>query len=102
MQTHALQDRECLLSSNLDNETITILIDTNSPFSLLGEQLYYLLSSIPPLEPILFSVSGEDNKPLIVLGETFISITINDDTFWLQLVVTRNILFPVVLGVYFL
>ena len=81
MQTHALQDRECLLSSNLDNETITILIDTNSPFSLLGEQLYYLLSSIPPLEPILFSVSGEDNKPLIVLGETFISITINDDTF---------------------
>ena len=36
------------------------------------------------------------------MGKTFISIAIDDDTFRVQLVVTRNILFPVVFGTGFL
>ena len=36
------------------------------------------------------------------MGKTFISIAIDDDTFRVQLVITRNILFPVVLRIGFL
>ena len=49
-----------------------------------------------------FSVSGAADKPLIALGKTFISIAIHYDTCRVQLAVTRNILFPVVLGINFL
>ena len=49
-----------------------------------------------------FSVSGADDKPVIALGKTFISIAIHDDAFRVQLAVTRNIVFPVVLGINFL
>ena len=65
----------------------------------MDEQSYYSLSSITPLQLLLFSVSGADDKPLIALGKTFISTAVDGDTFWVQLVVTRNILFPVVLGI---
>ena len=102
IHNHALQDQQCLASGSLDNKPITILIDTSSSISLLDEQLYYSFSSVPPLQPLSFSVSGADDKPLIVLGKTFISITIDKDTFQVQLVVTRNVLFPVVLGIDFL
>ena len=102
IQNHALQDQQCLVSGSLDNKPITILTDTSSSISLLDEQLYYSLSSVPPLQPLSFSVSGADDKPLIMLGKTFISIAIDKDTFQVQLVVTRNILFPVVLGIDFL
>ena len=101
-QHHALQEQQCLVSGSLDNKPITILIYKGSSISPLDEQLYYSLSSVPPLQPLPFSVSGADDKPLITLGKTFISIAIDDDTFRVQLVVTRNILFPVVLGIDFL
>ena len=102
IQNHALQDRQRLVLDNLDKKPIIILIDTGSSIGLLDEQLYYSLSSVPPLQPIPFSVSEEDDRPLIALGKTFISIAINDDTFRVQLIVTRNILFTVVLGIGFL
>ena len=70
--------------------------------SLLDEHLYYLLSSIPPLQPIQFSVSGADDRPLIALGTTTFSIAFSNNKFRVQYVVTRNILFPVVLGINFL
>ena len=57
IQNHALQDWQCLVSANLDNKHITVLIDTGFSISLLDEQLYYLLSLVPPLQPILFSIS---------------------------------------------
>ena len=78
------------------------LIDTGSSISLLNEQLYCSLSFVPPLQPIQFSVSGADDRPLIALGITSLSIAIDDNTFQVQLVVTRNIPFPVVLGIDFL
>ena len=90
------------MSGTLDDKPITILIDTGSSINLLNEQLYYSLSFVPPLQPIQFSVSGADNRPLIALGITSLSIVINDNTFQVQLVITRNILFPVVLGIDFL
>ena len=62
IQHHALQDQECLVSGSLDNKPITILIDTGSSISLLDKQLYYSLSSVPPLQPLPFSVSGADDK----------------------------------------
>ena len=102
IQNHALKDRQCLVSGSLDNKPATFLIDTGCSISLLHEQLYHLLYSVPPLQPLSFSVSGADDKPLIMLGKTFISIAIDKDTFQVQLVVTRNILFPVVLGIDFL
>ena len=68
----------------------------------MDEPLYYSLSSVPPLQPLPFSVSGAGDKPLIALGKTLIFIAIDDNTFEVQLVVTRNILFPVVLGIDFL
>ena len=102
IQNHALKDRQCLVSGTLDDKPITILIDTGSSINLLNEQLYYSLSFVPPLQPIQFSVSGADNRPLIALGITSLSIVINDNTFQVQLVITRNILFPVVLGIDFL
>ena len=64
----------------------------------MDEQLYYSLSLVAPLQPILFS----HDTPLIALGKTVTSIAIDDATFRVQLVVTRNILFPVVLGIDFL
>ena len=102
IQNHALQDRQRLVLDNLDKKPIIILIDTGSSIGLLDEQLYYSLSSVPPLQPIPFSVSEEDDRPLIALGKTFISIATNDDTFRVQLIVTRNIPFTVVLGIGFL
>ena len=81
IQSYALQDRQCIVSDTLDSKPITILIDTGSSISLLDEQLYCALSSVPPLKPLPFSVSGADDKPLITLGKTFISIAIDDDTF---------------------
>ena len=102
IKNHALQDRQCLLSGYLDKNSITILIDAGSSISLLNKQLYYWLSLVLPLQPIPYSVSGANNKPLISLGKTFISIAIDDDTFQMQLVVTRNIPFPVALGIDFL
>ena len=51
-----------------------------------------------PLQSILFSVSGADDKPLTALGKTFISIACDNETFCVQLVITRNIIFPGVLG----
>ena len=102
IQNRALQDQQRLVLDNLDNKPIIILIDTGSSIGLLDEQLYYSLSSVTPLQPILFSVSEADNRPLIALGKTFISIAINDETFRVQLIVTRNILFTVVLGTGFL
>ena len=78
------------------------MIDTGSSISLLDEQLYCSLSFVPPLQPIQFSVSGADDRPLIALGITSLSIAINDNTFQVQLVLTINILFPVVLGIDFL
>ena len=56
IQNHALQDQQCLVSGNLDNKPITILIDTGSSISLLDEQFYYSLSSVSSLQPIPFSV----------------------------------------------
>ena len=104
IQNHALKDRQCPVSSNVDNKPITILIDTGTSISLHQHHHYnpYSLSSTPPLQPMPFSVSGEDGKPLIVLDKTFLSIAIDDNTFRVQLVVIRNILFPVVLGIDFL
>ena len=102
IQNHALLDRQCLVSGSLDNIPITILTDTGSSISLLDEHLYYSLSSIPPLQPIQFSVSGTDDRPLIALGTATLSIAINNNIFRVQLVVTRNILSPVVLGINFL
>ena len=102
IQNNALQDQQCLVSGTLDSKPITILIDIGSSIILLGEQLYCSLSSVPPLQPLPFSVSGADDKPLILLGKTFISIAIDHDTFQAQLFVTRNILFPEVLGIDFL
>ena len=81
IQNHALQDRQCLVSGSLDNKPIFILIDTSSSISLMDEQLYFSLSLVPPLQPIPFSVSGTDNKPLIALGKTVISIAIDDAIF---------------------
>ena len=102
IQNYALQERQCLVSSSLDNKPITILIDTGFSTSLMDEQLYYSLSLVPPPQPTPLSVSRADEKPLIALGKTAVSIAINDTTFWVQLVVTRNILFPVVLRIDFL
>ena len=102
IQNHALKDRPCLVSSTLDNKPITILIDTGSSISLLDEQLYCLLSFVPPLQPIQFSVSGVDDRPLIALGLTSLPLAIDDNTFQVELAVSRNILFPVVLGINFL
>ena len=70
IQKHALQDQQCLVFQSLDNKPITILIDTGSYIGLLDEQLYYSLSSVPPLQSILFSVAGADDKHLIALGKT--------------------------------
>ena len=57
---------------------------------------------MPPLQPIQFSVSRTDDRLLIALGVTSLSLAIDDNTFQVQLFVTRNILFPVVLGIDFL
>ena len=65
-------------------------------------QLYCSLSFVPQLQPKQFSVSGADDKPLIGLGIASLSIAIDDNAFQVQLAVTRNILFPVVLGIDFL
>ena len=100
IQDHALQDRECLVSGTLDHKPMTVLIDTGSSISLLDEQLYCLLPFVPPLQPIQFS--GADDRPLIALGITSLSIATDDNTFQAQLVVTRNILFPEILGIDFL
>ena len=100
IQDHALQDRECLVSGTLDHKPMTVLIDTGSSISLLDEQLYCLLPFDPPLQPIQFS--GADDRPLIALGITSLSIATDDNTFQAQLVVTRNILFPEILGIDFL
>ena len=100
IQDHALQDRECLVSGTLDHKPMTVLIDTGSSISLLDEQLYCLLPFVPPLQPIQFSVA--DDRPLIALGITSLSIATDDNTFQAQLVVTRNILFPEILGIDFL
>ena len=81
IQDHALRGRQCLVSCSLDNKPITILIDTGSSISLIDEQLYYSLSLVPPLQPTPFSVSRADDKPIIVLGKTAISIAIEDATF---------------------
>ena len=79
IQNHALLDCQCLVSGSLDNIPITILIDTGSSISLLDEHLYYLLSSIPPLQPIQFSVSGADDRSLIALGTATLSMAINNN-----------------------
>ena len=100
IQNHALQDRQGLVSGTLDSKPISILIDTGSSISLLDEQLDCLLSFVPLLQPKQFSVSGADDRPLIALGITLLPIAIDDNTFQVQLVVTRNILFPVVLKPY--
>ena len=100
IQDHALQDRECLVSGTLDHKPMTVLIDTGSSISLLDEQLYCLLPFVPPLQPIQFSVA--DDRPLIALGITSLSIATDDNTFQAQLAVTRNILFPEILGIDFL
>ena len=102
IQNHALKDRQCLVSGTLDHKPIIILIDTGSSISLLDEKLYCPLSSVPPLQPIQFSVLRADDRPLIALGITLLSIAIDDNIFQVQLVVTRNILFPVALGIDFL
>ena len=102
IQNHALKDRQCLVSGTLDQKPTTMLIDTGSSISLLDEELYCLLSFSPPLQPIQFSVSGADDMPLMALAITSLSIAIDDNTFQGQLVVTRNIHFPVVLGIDFL
>ena len=93
IQNNALKDRQCLVSGTLDHKPITILIDTGSSISLLNEQLYCSLSFVPPLEPIQFSVSGVDDRPLIALGVASVSIDIDGNTFQVQLVVTSNNLF---------
>ena len=102
IQNHALQDQQCLVSGTLDSKPITILIDIGSSIILLDEQLYYSLSSVPPLQSLPFSVSGADDKPLNLLGKTFISVAIDHDTFQVQLIITMNILFLEVLGIGFL
>ena len=78
------------------------MIDTGSSINLLDEQLYCLLSFVLLLQPIQFSVLGADDRLLIALGITSLSIAINNDTFQMQLVITRNVLFSVVLGIEFL
>ena len=100
IQNLYLQNWQCFVSGTLDSKPITI--DTGFSISLLDKQLYYLLSPVPSLQPLPFSVSWAGDKPLIGLDKTLFSIAINDDTFQVQLVVTRNILFPVVLGIDFL
>ena len=102
IQNHPLKDHQCIVSGTLDHKPITILIDTGSSISLFDEELYCLLSFLPPLQPIQFSVSGADDRALIALGITSLSIAIDDNTFQVQLVATRDILFPVVLGIDFL
>ena len=102
IQNHALQDWQCLESGSLDNKLITILIDTGSSISLMDKQVYYSFSLVPPLQPTPSSVSSIDDKPLVALGKTAISIAINEAMFQVQLVVTRNVLFSEVLRIDFL
>ena len=98
IQNHALQDRQCLVSGTLDSKPFSILIDTGSSTSLLDEQLDCLLSFVPLLQPKQFSVSEASERPLIALGITSLPIAIDDNTFQVQLVVTRNILFTCGIG----
>ena len=98
IQNHALQDRQCLVSGTLDSKPFSILIDTGSSTSLLDEQLDCLLSFVPLLQPKQFSVSEASDRPLIALGITSLPIAIDDNTFQVQLVVTRNILFTCGIG----
>ena len=81
IQNYALQEGQCLVSGSLDNKPITILIDKGFSISLMDEQLYYSLSLVPPPQPTPLSVSRADEKPLIALGKTAVSIAINDTTF---------------------
>ena len=68
----------------------------------MDKQVYYSFSLVPPLQPTPSSVSSIDDKPLVALGKTAISIAINEAMFQVQLVVTRNVLFSVVLRIDFL
>lgn len=79
-----------------------ILIDTCSSISLLDKQLHHLLSFVQSLQPIQFSVSGADSRPLIVLNLTSLPFAIDDNASEVQIVVARNILFCVILGINFL
>ena len=92
IQNHALKDCQCLVSCTLDHKTITILIDTGSSISLLDEQLYCLLPFVPQLQPIQFSVSGADDRPLIALGITSLSTATDDNIFQVN-VLLREISF---------
>ena len=90
IQNHPLHDWECLVCGSLDDKPITILIDTGSSISLLDEQLYRSLSFVPPLQPTQLLVQLQMTGLLLHFA------------FQVQLVVTRNIVFPVVLGINFL
>ena len=92
IQNHALKDRQCLVSDTLDHKPITILINTGSSITLLDEQLYCSLSIVPPLQPIQFSVSGADDRPLIALGITSLSTATDDNIFQVN-VLLREISF---------
>ena len=102
IQNHALQEQQCLVSSKVDNKIISILINTGSSIGLLDEKQYYLLSSTPPPQFIPFLVLGSGNKRLNLLGKTLLPIVIDDDAFLVQHIVTKNILFLIVLEVSYL
>ena len=72
---------QCLVSGTLDHKPITFLIDKGSSISLFDEQLYWSLSFVPPLQSIQFSVSGADDRHLILLGITSLLIAIDENTF---------------------
>ena len=91
------------MSDKLVNKIVSILIDTSSSISFLDEKLKYSLSSISPLQLIELAVLDTDDKRPISLDKTVLPIAIDDDdTFVLHLIVTRNMLFPVVMGINFL
>ena len=102
IQNHALQEQQCLVSGKVDNKIISILINTGSSIGLLDEKRYYSLSSIPPPQFIPFLVLGSGNKRLNLLGKTLLPIVIDDDAFLVQHIVTKNILFLIVLEVSYL
>ena len=100
IQNHALKDRQCLVSGTLDTQTYHDFDRYRFLYKPLGWTT--TTYTVPPLQPIQFSVSGADDRPVIALGITSLFIAIGDNTFQVQLVVTGNILFPVVLGIDFL
>ena len=92
-----------LISGKINGHQVKMLVDSGSVANIIDCLLFDKVKATEnKITPTTMKLVGADSNYLEVLGETSMEITVDDQVFTTKLVVTKNLIQPLILGINFL